>query len=308
VVIGDKVEVIEDNNFKDCANLTSIVIGASVAEIGQYSLWGNDLLANIDVADANAYFKDVDGDLYTKDGKTLLKYSVGKAATAFVSPEGLETVAEKAFDHANNLTSVEIDCKTIGKMAFSFCTNLTSVKLGDEVTEIGEQTFHGCKKLAKVELGVGLETVKTSAFHECYDVTEVYYHGTAADWCGIAFEGNSSNPKLSAGKLYFYNGVEYELLGDTLIIPDTVTEIKGKTFNSCDIKNIVIGASVSVIEGGAFPFGSGQNIYFKCEPTEDMKKKFSITAKFFYYIENEENVPNDKGNYWHYVGGVPTAW
>ena len=28
----------------------------------------------------------------------------------------------------------------------------------------------------------------------------------------------------------------------------------------------------------------------------------------YYYIENESDLPNDNGNYWHYVNGVPTVW
>jgi hypothetical protein len=33
-----------------------------------------------------------------------------------------------------------------------------------------------------------------------------------------------------------------------------------------------------------------------------------LNATRYYYVENEEDLPADNGNYWHYVDGVPTAW
>ena len=42
-------------------------------------------------------FKDVDGVLFTKDGKTLVRYPVGKPATSYAIPDGTETIEECAF-------------------------------------------------------------------------------------------------------------------------------------------------------------------------------------------------------------------
>ena len=32
------------------------------------------------------------------------------------------------------------------------------------------------------------------------------------------------------------------------------------------------------------------------------------SATRYYYVENESDLPDDDGNYWHYVDGVPTVW
>lgn len=303
IVIGDNVEIIGNDAFHDCYDLTSIVIGKSVTEIGERAFMNCAALTSIDVAEGNTAFKDIDGHLYTKDGKTLLQYSRNNTATEYVSPEGLETIAEEAVSGADNLVTVQVNCNTIGKWAFSGCDNITSVKLGDAVTEIGEEAFRSCDKLEKVELGAGLKNIGKSAFYETNGITDVYYKGTVADWCGITF-GADANPTRPAGKLYFYNGTEYESLGDTLIIPDTVTEIKANAFYGCAIKNIVLGANVSAIGDGAFRSSDVENVYFKGEASEELKDVFFSRTKFFYYSET----PNYDGYHWYYQGDVPTIW
>ncbi|MBQ3571414.1 MAG: leucine-rich repeat domain-containing protein, partial [Clostridia bacterium] len=93
VVIGDSVTSIGDHAFLDCESLTSVVIPDSVTSIGNYAFAGCGLtsveigdsvtsigdyafaycnsLTRITVSEDNANFKDIDGNLYTKDGKTL---------------------------------------------------------------------------------------------------------------------------------------------------------------------------------------------------------------------------------------------
>ena len=39
----------------------------------------------------------MDGVLFTKDGKTLVRYSVGKSATSYTIPDGTEIIEECAF-------------------------------------------------------------------------------------------------------------------------------------------------------------------------------------------------------------------
>ncbi|MBQ7924187.1 MAG: leucine-rich repeat domain-containing protein [Clostridia bacterium] len=302
IVIGDNVEIIGNDAFHDCYDLTSIVIGKGVTEIGVRAFMNCEALTGIDVAEDNTAYKDIDGHLYTKDGKTLLQYSRNNTATEYVSPEGLETIAEEAVSGADNLVTVQVNCNTIGKWAFSRCDNITSVKLGDAVTEIGEEAFRSCGKLEKVELGAGLKNVGRSAFYETNGITDVYYKGSVADWCGITF-GSGANPTRSAGNLYFYNGTEYELLGDTLVIPDTVTEIKAYAFFGCSVANLIIGKNVTAIGESAFPYYS-KNVYFKGEDSKELEDRFSSLTKFFYYSET----PNYDGYHWYYQGDVPTIW
>jgi len=100
----------------------------------------------------NAYYKDIDGNLYTKDGKTLVQYAIGKTATTFTIPNSVTSIGDWAFDDCDNLTSVVIpdSVTSIGDYAFYYCDSLTSVVIGDSVTNIGYRAFYGCDYLTSI--------------------------------------------------------------------------------------------------------------------------------------------------------------
>ena len=118
-----KVTAIGKWAFFWCTNLTSITIPNSVISIGDGAFGGCE---NIDVDKNNTHYKSIDGNLYSKDGTTLIQYAIGKTKTSFTIP-----------DHVN----------TIGEWAFSRCENLTSITIPNSVTTIGESAFFGCDNL-----------------------------------------------------------------------------------------------------------------------------------------------------------------
>jgi hypothetical protein len=105
-VIGDSVTSIGDGAFEYCTSLTSITVDLD-----------------------NAAYKSIDGNLYTKDGKTLIQYAIGKTDTSFEIPDSVTS---------------------IGDDAFSSCDSLTSVVIGDSVTSIGDDAFWICRSLTSV--------------------------------------------------------------------------------------------------------------------------------------------------------------
>ena len=77
----------------------------------------------------NLNYKSIDGNLYSKDGKTLIQYAIGKTATSFVIPDSVTTIGDGAFRYCNSLTNVTIgdSVTTIGEGAFSCCYSFTDV-------------------------------------------------------------------------------------------------------------------------------------------------------------------------------------
>ena len=70
----------------------------------------------------------MDGNVYSKDGKTLVRYAPGKTATTFAIPSGVTKIQQGAFAGSNNsLTAVEIPASVteIEKDAFKDCKGLT---------------------------------------------------------------------------------------------------------------------------------------------------------------------------------------
>ncbi|MBO5910547.1 MAG: leucine-rich repeat domain-containing protein, partial [Clostridia bacterium] len=204
VVIGDSVTSIGDYVFCYCDSLTSVVIGNSVTRIGSEFFSGCSSLTSILVDENNVSYKSIDGNLYSKDGKILIRYAPGKKDTVFTIPNSVTSIGEAAFSGCSSLTSVVIgdsvtsigeeafyDCDSltsvvigdsvtsIGKYAFFHCTSLTSVVIGDSVTSIGEDAFFNCSALTSVVIGDSVERIGNSAFSGCSSLTRIIFKDTS---------------------------------------------------------------------------------------------------------------------------------
>ncbi len=113
---------IASQTFAFNTNLTNISIPDSVAYIGEQIFHFSHNLTNISVGENNAYYQSIDGNLYTKDGKTLIKYPAGKTMTEFTIPDSVTTIGEEAF----------------------FNCSLRSIVVPKEVTSIRDNAFGNC--------------------------------------------------------------------------------------------------------------------------------------------------------------------
>ena len=169
--------------IKDC------IITIANDAFDYYSYYSS--LTKITVDENNQNYKSIDGNLYTKDGKTLVQYAKGKEDTSFTIPDSVEFIGDSAFYYCHSLTSVTIpdSVTTIGSHAFLTCSSLTSVTIPDSVTSIGLQAFDGCDSLRNV-----------------------YYGGTTTEWKNISI--SSLNDLLKNATRYYYSETEPTTEGD----------------------------------------------------------------------------------------------
>ena len=163
VVIDDCAIAIEERMFEDCISLESISLGknitsikllafynctslgelkipASVAEINECSFPNCTSLTKIEVDENNENYKTISDNLYTKDGKTLIQFVLGKNPLGYIAPKGLEV---------------------LGNYAFYAASSLVSIDLGDDVKNIGTSTFYNCSSLKMIFVGEGNEKFKS---------------------------------------------------------------------------------------------------------------------------------------------------
>lgn len=115
--------------FSNCINLSSIVIPKNVTTIGICAFSQCWNLQSITVDENNPNYKDIDGNLYSKDGTILFQFALGKKATTFVVPSHVTEISPHAFAANHDLTSIVIPSSitSIGYHAFDYCNSLTSV-------------------------------------------------------------------------------------------------------------------------------------------------------------------------------------
>ena len=110
------VTSIGQHAFRECSDLTSVVIPNSVTRIGSYAFWECPGLTSVAI------------------------------------PNSVTSIGWEAFYGCSGLTSVVIpnSVTSIGNWAFIDCYGLTSVVIGSGVTSIGEETFSNCSNLTSV--------------------------------------------------------------------------------------------------------------------------------------------------------------
>ena len=144
VVIPNSVTDIGNSAFFDCG-LIQVSIPASVTNIGKSAFGYCQSLTSITVDKNNVNYRDIDGNLYSKDGKTFIQYAAGKTETECVVPYGVRVVGACAFDGCKSLTNVETpeSVEYIDDYAFSLCESLTDVSILGPKTDISHLAFNG---------------------------------------------------------------------------------------------------------------------------------------------------------------------
>ena len=277
IVIPDSVTSIGEAAFYDCISLTSVVIGDSVTSIGSYAFCGCYSLTEIEVSEKNTVYKSIDGNLYSKDGTTLIQYAIGKTATSFTIPDSVTSIGVLAFDNCDSLTSVVIgnSVTSIGSNAFSNCDSLTEIVIPDSVTSIGSNAFYSCNSL----------TIYCEATSEPSGWDWVWNNSD----CPVVWNSNN-NEVADDGYIYtVIDGVRYALKdGATTVveqqrnievanIPESitykdivynVTSIGEDAFYDCSsLTSVVIGDSVTSI--GKYAFGYCNSLTIYCEATSE---------------------------------------
>ena len=214
-----------------------------------------DALENIFVDENNPNFKDIDGILFTKNGKKLIRYPNARPATHYDIPAGVEVIGCQAFMQSykgksvletvsfpdsvklieslafrqSSLTEVTLPVNaTFGTCAFDICKKLTKVTIPEGVTALSDYMFWSCENLAEISCPDSLKTIGDSCFGHT----------------GLA-KVDLNKVETIGGYAFYYNKNLTEIT-----IPATVTKIGTAAF--CNNGNL----AKAVFEEGAKTVGA----------------------------------------------------
>ena len=201
--------------FSSWSSLTSVVIPDSVTSIGNSAFICCYSLISIEVDENNEYYKSIDGNLYTKDEKTLIQYAIGKTDISFTIPDSVTKIGGWAFSDCDSLKSVVIgDSVTrIYVGAFSGCSSLTNVVIPSSVTSIDDYAFQDCESLTSVTIPNSVTSIGEMAFAYCDLIASLTIPDSVTSIGRNAFWGWSSLTRVA--------------------IPDSVTSIGSGVFGNC---------------------------------------------------------------------------
>ena len=193
ITIPEGVTSIGSYAFRGCSSITSITIPKGVMSIGKAAFYDCKKLQRIDVTEENVNYVSIDGVLYKKDIRSIIKYPEGKVdLTEYSIEEGVVSIEEGAFYHCYKLTKVVIpeSVKSIGNYAFRG-SGLTSITIPKDVDKINEQVFYFCNKLTSIEISSAIISIGNYAFDNT-KLGTIIYHGTEDQFKTIKIGRNNT--------------------------------------------------------------------------------------------------------------------
>lgn len=238
VSLPDSVQKIGYQVFGQCQGMTSLKLPASMTEFDRETILDCMSLTSLTINEGTNY-KTVDGVLFTADGKTLVYYLRTLPGTSYAVPEGVETIAEFAFNSNPNLTALVLPASLtrLEKSALNGCTNLSDVTFtpGDKPLVIGATAFSNTglssfavpARVVSIDegafYGVGLTTLTFEADSKLGYIGESAFYGTSL----TSLDLPASLREL--GDLAFARCQNLT----TVVLPEGIVKIGNSLFENC---------------------------------------------------------------------------
>ena len=164
-----QLKLVESLAFKGCESIKTICIPKDAClDNGTGSPFeGCKNLQAVTVDPDSSHYVSVDGVLFNKDMKAIVRYPNAKANTYSI-PEGVEMIGRYSFSKCVDLQTVTIpgSVKTIEEGAFSGCEMLQHINMPQNLEMIGRHAFSLCS-FTEIELPESLRVIGEYAFSSC---------------------------------------------------------------------------------------------------------------------------------------------
>jgi hypothetical protein len=92
---------------------------------------------------------------------------------------------------------------------------------------------------------------------------------------------------------------------DSIVFPSSVTSIGAAAFFECNsITTLIVPSNITFIGDGGL-MNVGGNVFIEFESMPEEWSSSCLDGSTVYWYSEIERID---GNYWHYMGDVPTPW
>jgi len=150
---------INDEAFRDCADITVVTIPKGVKKIGIRAFLGCKNLTAITIPTS-----------VTEIG--IAAFAECTDLTDITIPKGVTSISDQTFYECIGLTAVTIPAgvTSIGFRAFYYCISLTAITIPADVTSIDAGAFAFCESLAAITIPDSVTSIGNNAFGFCIGI------------------------------------------------------------------------------------------------------------------------------------------
>ncbi|MBQ7761567.1 MAG: leucine-rich repeat domain-containing protein [Clostridia bacterium] len=174
VIIPEGVEQIGFFAVFHLEGAISIHLPASLTKLSVVFTRSN-LLKAITVDENNPKYKSIDGVLYSKGERTLVRYPPAREDKIFKIKEGVISIGGSAFFGCDKIEEVILPStiKRIGSTAFSNCYKLEKINLVNGIEKISQSAFERCRSLREATIPLSVDTIGYQAFSGCSSLKKI---------------------------------------------------------------------------------------------------------------------------------------
>ena len=260
------------------------------------------------IDDFPAQIKKIGGLAFTNLGTWMTE---GSNLVSIEIPDGVQLAGKEIFYNCRSLQRVRLpnDLTVIPEATFEYCFALESIEIPAGITAIGEVAFGCCYALQSVVIPEGVTSIENWTFWNCTSLTEVTLPSTLEILGKHAFQGCSALAEIT--------------------LPSTLKEIGRWAFDDCSsLKKLHFPDSVQTSELTSIPssvqevilpvsmnhltwFETDTVVYYRGSEARWEEDFTNVRGGIWYfYVEDEADLPADGGNYWHFDsdGKTPIVW
>ena len=239
------VNGVADGLFKDCRDVTSVVLPPGIETLGGSMFSGCRTLESVSLP---AVLKSIESYAFQSCQKIQ----------AVNIPSGVTNIGQLAFGYCEKLAAVSLpaDLAAMGDNAFDGCTNLTSLTIPASLKRIPMGAFENCTSLTDVTVEEGVEVIGNASFYRCTGLSSFTIPDSVKVVEDIAFGGCRFVNTTAIANVEMVDGWVVDANTETLtevVVPGDVRGIADNAFENCrKLTNAVLEAGVARVPDYAF--------------------------------------------------------